>query len=323
MSYYLKFKETLLDIFEAKNIEIYEKEIIIDNKSFQIINDVIIIHPQLITKSKDSSFIFSSKVQNSFSQEWETYSEIIEDEHRKEFDMYFDIVPTDMIIGKRVADLGCGIGRWSYFIKDKAKEIILVDFSSAIFVAQKNLKNSQNCLFFMADITKLPFRENFADFAFSIGVLHHIPQDTLEEVKKIARFSKNTLIFLYYNLDNRPPLWRIILKIVTFFRIILSKIQNNKFRIIITKFLTFTVYLPLIVLGKIFEKILRKGSMIPLYDFYHNKTIKRIEQDVYDRFFTPIEKRFSKKEIKESLEKSFSQIIFSPNMPYWHFLIKK
>ena len=30
---------------------------------------------------------------------------------------------------KRVSDLGCGNGRWSYFLKDKCREIILVDFS--------------------------------------------------------------------------------------------------------------------------------------------------------------------------------------------------
>lgn len=322
MNYYLNFKNTLKEIFGTSNIEISYETLRVDEKSFQIINDVIILESELLQKSDKVNKNFSTDVQKSFSHEWEVYSEILEDEHRKEFNMYFDIVPQEMIKDKRIADLGCGIGRWSYFLKDIAREIILVDFSNAIFIARKNLKNARNCLFFMADITRLPFKNDFADFTLSLGVLHHIPQDSLDEVKNITRYSKNTLIFLYYNLDNRPILWKFILKAVNLLRIILSKIKNYKIRIIITKILTFIFYLPPIYVGYLVDKIFKKGSIIPLYEFYHNKTTKRIEQDVYDRFFTPIEKRFSKKEITEKLSDHFS-LIFSENLPYWHFLIIK
>ena len=66
----------------------------------------------------------------------------------------------------------------------------------------------------------------------------------------------------------------------------------------------------------------RKGSKVPLYDFYKGKSLGRIEQDVYDRFFTRIEQRVTRREI-ESLRDSFAEVTVSPNLPYWHFLARR
>ncbi|MCX7641866.1 MAG: class I SAM-dependent methyltransferase [Elusimicrobiales bacterium] len=320
MAYYSKFASTLKEIFDSSYVEIADSFIILNEKKYNIINDVIIIHDDLIN-SKQNSLKYSLNVQKSFSHEWETYHKILDDEHKKEFEMYFDIVDKKLIKNKRIADLGCGIGRWSYFLKDIAKELILIDFSTSIFIARKNFQKQTNVMFFMADITRLPFKKNFADFIFSLGVLHHIPQDTFTEIKKISEYAPVSLIFLYYNLDNRPVIWKVILKFVTLIRSILSKTENKKIKIVITKIITYTCYLPLINIGKLAEKFFSKGKIIPLYEFYKNKTIERIEQDVYDRFFTSIEKRFSRKEIENNLKNCFTKIIFSEKLPYWHFLL--
>ena len=55
-------------------------------------------------------------------------------------------------------------------------------------------------------------------------------------------------------------------------------------------------------------ELLRQGqrpfgwaSQIPLHENYAGKSLKRIQQDVYDRFFTRIEQRFSRKEKRPSL----------------------
>lgn len=322
MNYYLQHAETLKDIFNTKNLKINNNSIIINDKEYPIINDVIVLDKELLKDENKDENYFSKEIQQSFSHEWETYNNILE-EHEDEFKLYFDIVDEELIRNKRVADLGCGIGRWSYFLAKTVKELILIDFSRSIFVARKNLKNFNNTIFFMGDITKLPFKENFADFVFSLGVLHHIPQDTLQEIRKFKNYASYSLIFIYYKLDNRPVIWRFLLKLITIIRLILAKIENKKIRIIITKILTYIIYLPLIKIGDLFEKLFSNGKLIPLYEFYKDKSIKRIEQDVYDRFFTSIEKRFSKKDILENLKDHFSDIVFSNNPPYWHFLLKR
>jgi hypothetical protein len=64
------------------------------------------------------------------------------------------------------------------------------------------------------------------------------------------------------------------------------------------------------------------GNLIPLYEGYRGNSLKRIEQDVYDRFFTQIEQRVTRKEIM-SLKDTFSEIVISEGLPYWHFTCKK
>jgi SAM-dependent methyltransferase len=55
--------------------------------------------------------------------------------------------------GRRICDFGCGIGRWSYFLRHRCRELVLIDFSDAIFAARENLRGASNALFFLADIT--------------------------------------------------------------------------------------------------------------------------------------------------------------------------
>ncbi len=50
--------------------------------------------------------------------------------------------------------------------------------------------------------------------------------------------------------------------------------------------------------------------------------MERILQDVYDRFFTRIEQRFSRRQI-ETLHDSFGRITVSAELPYWHFLCER
>ena len=196
-----------------------------------------------------------------------------------------------------------------------------MDFSDAIFAARENLKGSDNCLFFMSDLKELPFKDNFAQLVFCLGVLHHLPTPCVDEVRALKRFSEMLLVYIYYSLDNRPVYFRVALKGVDILRAGLSKIRSSGFRKVFSLAGTFFIYIPLILLGRLFN-IFGLGRSIPLYEGYRGKSIKRIEQDVYDRFFTRIEQRVSKKDI-EGLKDTFSEVTISEKMPYWHFLCKR
>jgi 2-polyprenyl-3-methyl-5-hydroxy-6-metoxy-1,4-benzoquinol methylase len=91
--------------------------------------------------------------------------------------------------GKLVLDGGCGPGRFMEVVARAGAEVVGVDFSSAIEVAQENLGHLPNCHFVQADLLQAPFRPETFDFAFSIGVLHHTP-NTKEAFLHLVRTLK-------------------------------------------------------------------------------------------------------------------------------------
>ncbi len=73
-------------------------------------------------------------------------------------------------------------------------------------------------------------------------------------------------------------------------RRVLARIRSPWFRTVFSFLGAVLIYLPLIGLGTLLRP-LGLSRYVPLYEFYHDKSVKRIQQDVYDRFFTRIEQR--------------------------------
>lgn len=331
--YYRDKAAILKDLFASEAVTVDCDTLRVNGLTYPIVDDVIVIldpseYPAALSQKLVSSQKITpanpgcstSDIQFSFGDEWTRFSQILP-EHEKEFYEYFDLIDISRLKNGRVCDLGCGNGRWSYYLSDKCREIILVDFSEAIFVARCNLRHQPNVLFFMGDVTRLPFRDDFADLLLCIGVLHHLPQSALDAVRSLRRYAPRMLVYLYYALDNKPTYFRILLTAVSLLRRRLSGVYNPTFRAVFTSLVTRCVYLPLIGLGSLLRP-LELGSYVPLYEAYTGKSIERIRQDVYDRFFTGIEQRYRREEILE-LAPTFSRMTISDRMPYWHFLCER
>jgi len=62
---------------------------------------------------------------------------------------------------------------------------------------------------------------------------------------------------------------------------------------------------------------------IPL-QAYEDQSFYVIRNDSLDRFGTPLEQRFSRKQIQNMMEEAgLTEIIFSEHIPYWHAVGKK
>jgi SAM-dependent methyltransferase len=331
MGYYSSKLKSLQEIFGTRNIVLAEDFLIVNDRRYPIVDDVIVLldpaqYPPALRKELKGSIAknpditdFAQDIQFTFGKEWQKFSDILP-EHRDEFMQYFDLVDISQLRQARVCDLGCGIGRWSFFLQDKCRELVLVDFSEAIFVARKNLSRSDNAIFLMADINRLPLRAPFADFLFCLGVLHHMPVNALAAVRSLKKYASVLLVYLYYSLDNRPKLFHALLLTVNGVRLAVSRVKNEVFRSVFTDLVARTIYLPLVSFGGLLHRM-RVRFPVPLYDGYKGKTLARIRQDVYDRFFTRIEQRFSRKDVL-GLRDSFKSVIVSDALPYWHFLCK-
>jgi len=264
----------------------------------------------------------------SFGEEWKTFHKFDEAEIMKLGEEYFDIVNSDMLNEQSsLLEVGCGSGRFLKYLSTRAGFLVGVDPSNAIFAADNLLGSNEKIMLAKASASDLPFADGTFDFVCSIGVLHHIPdtfkalQACVNKVKKGGYF----YTYLYYNLDNRGPLFRSLYKLSNFFRKGISKLKPGPKKIV-CNILAVGVYMPFI-LGNRFlrsvgvpEKFRKK---IPLFG-YENRSFYVIRNDSLDRFGTPLEKRFTKKQIQEMMEKAgLTEISFSNNIPYWHVVGKK
>ena len=113
---------------------------------------------------------------HAFGTQWQILSELSE-VFRAEFQSYLEPCPVGELEGLAVLDAGCGSGKFAYAAAEAgASAVIAVDLSAAVEVAQANLRGRPNAHVVQASIDRLPFRPGTFDFAYSIGVLHHMPE---------------------------------------------------------------------------------------------------------------------------------------------------
>lgn len=268
------------------------------------------------------------KTVESFGNEWEKFSRFSDQEINNVGDEYFDIVDSTIINKNTVVlDLGCGSGRWTKYIANKVSFVEAIDPSKAVISATVLLNDCSNVRVSKASVDNIPFNDNSFDFSMSLGVLHHIP-DTRKALLKLVEKTKKggyILLYLYYSLDNRGNTYKLLFKISTYPRLVISKMPKAPKKII-CDLIAVLVYLPLIIVAKCVKMFFTKKlyhKRIPLA-YYIDKSFNVIRNDALDRFGTPLEQRFSKDEIEKMMMScGLTDIKFSENEPYWHVLGKK
>ena len=109
-----------------------------------------------------------------FGEQWQVFDHV-EAHHRQQFQDWIAPVTPDFVPGKVVLEGGCGKGRHTRLIGEwGATAVIGIDFSAAVDAAWRNTHDLPNTHIVQADIYKLPIRQCI-DYAFSVGVLHHLP----------------------------------------------------------------------------------------------------------------------------------------------------
>ena len=265
---------------------------------------------------------FDRKVVNDFGNEWESYdqSSLDRDELKKQFSDYFKLFPWQGKITNGVgADIGCGTGRWAKFVAEKTNFLICVDASSkAIRVAKKNLCHKNNCYVIQGRIDALPILNNSLDFAYSLGVLHHLPntEEALKECINKLKPGAPFLIYLYYAFDSRPYWYLMIWKCTDILRRIISK-SPFKIKYFLSNIISIIIYFPLARFSFLLEKAGLNVRNIPL-SAYRAKSFYTMRTDSLDRFGTRLEHRFTKEQIEAMMRSTgLEKIIFSDIAPFW------
>ncbi len=149
--------------------EIYEGTLICTacSREYKIVRGV----PRFVDESESSATDIRTGA--SFAEAWKRFPMMDERYQKQFFDWIFPVDP-EFVKDKVVLECGCGKGRHAKLMQEAGvKAIYAVDIGEAIDVAYENVGFLPGIHLIQADIEKLPFRREF-DFAFSVGVLHHM-----------------------------------------------------------------------------------------------------------------------------------------------------
>jgi ubiquinone/menaquinone biosynthesis C-methylase UbiE len=265
------------------------------------------------------------QVTRGFGREWSTFRQdsdhLSQQQRQAIFDDYFRIFPWHLLpaSGGVGLDVGCGAGRWSVLVAPRVQHLHLLDPSAeALNVARDNLRGMNNVSYHLNIVAAIPLPSKSLDFAFSLGVLHHVP-DTEAAIAAIAdKLKPNApfLLYLYYALDNRPLWYRLLWRVTDLARFIVSRLPHP-LRLAISQIVAALIYWSLARVARFVSRRGRSASALPL-SYYADKSFYVMRTDAYDRLCTRLEKRFRRSEIERMLTRAgFKDIAFSSTQPFW------
>ena len=262
-----------------------------------------------------------SRIVAGFGDEWTAFDQtgLAAQELELLFRRYFDILPLETLAHSEGFDLGCGSGRWAQFVAPRVGKLHCIDPSAkALKVAEARLAGQSNVAFHLAGADEIPLPDESQDFAYALGVLHHIPRPDLAMARCVAKLRPGApfLVYLYYRFDQRPAWFRLLWKMSDLGRRFVSGLPFP-LRRSVAEAIAFTIYWPLARAARLAERAGTNISNWPLAS-YRNLSLYTMRTDALDRFGTRLEHRFTREEIAEMMRNcGLEEIRFSAGPPYW------
>jgi len=233
-----------------------------------------------------------------FSYEWIKFS----DYNCNNFKAFIAPLPADFFKGKLGLDIGCGAGRHARQASKKGAEIVAVDLSQAVDVAQHSNIDNELVHIVQADIYDLPFSPGIFNFIFSLGVIHHLPEPEKGYRDLLPFLSKGGSLFIWvYAYSPR----KVALEIL---RSIAQRLSNENIRRMayLCNLVDYGIF---INLYKLIKKIPFLGKLANGYaplriKEYATYGFRVGYTDWFDRLSAPITNYYKEKEMLNWLERS-------------------
>lgn len=215
-----------------------------------------------------------------------------------------ETINQNIVRGTIGIDIGSGSGNDTYIMamNNPLVKLTSLDISEGVFKTKKRTSSLKNVSIVKGSTLQLPFKNDIFDFAYSYGVIHHVPNPE-RGIKEIARVLKsNAPIFLYLYEDHHDDHFKKnSLRIVSILRKITTRIHPRILYILC--FISSPVVVFVYFISVLFLKSISKRAheKIPFNYCSHPFSLTG---DLFDRFGAPIERRFSKKEAYDLLSKN-------------------
>ena len=238
---------------------------------------------------------------DSFGYEWSHFAALRPEWERNFLDYMSPRGPKDFA-GKLVLDAGCGTGRHAYHAARFGARVLAVDLGPAIEVAHRNTAAFADVLAVQADLGDLPVPSGTFDLAYSLGVLHHLPdpEKALRELVRAVRPGGEVTIYVYWR--RRGRIGRALLGVVTAARRVTTRLPHRllhvcAYPIAVGSYALFV--LPARALALV-PGLRAWARSLPLAG-YMQYPLMVLVNDQFDRFSAPIERRYSQEEVRNWL----------------------
>jgi ubiquinone/menaquinone biosynthesis C-methylase UbiE len=159
--------------------------------------------------------------------------------------------------GKTVLDVGCGLGGFAEYARAwGASRVVGVDFSDAIDAAHERLGDVVG--FVQGDIYAMPLADESFDLAYSIGVLHHLPDPERGFQAMVRTVRPGGLVFAWvYGREGNGLIVRVV-----------DPLRRRVFSRLPHGFLKWAVSLPLAAALWPFVAVARRGASFPYSAYF-------------------------------------------------------
>ena len=220
----------------------------------------------------------------------------------------------------KILDAGCGEGvDLANQGKRPGVKIVGVELSAGgCWASAQRTRGLAAAHVVQADLSQLPFTSNAFDFVYSYGVLHHMasPPSGLRELVRAAKPGAWVAIYLYEDFKDRNPAWRILLGLSNLPRHLTTRLPHRLLYAlcVLASPLIYLLFTVPFRLSQRVSFLKRRTSRIP---FRHASNPWDLTGDLYDRFATPIEQRYSRSSAQAFLREAGLREIRIANRRGW------
>lgn len=237
------------------------------------------------------------KTSRVFGEEWNFYPDYSGMAEAEFLDYIKPLQSEESFQDKIVLDAGCGNGDFARLMCEYgAKEVMAVDFSRSVEVANQKALGFSNYHVIQADINKLPFKAIF-DYILLIGVVQHLPdprREFADLIRKQLKKRGEVFIWVYGREGNR--LYRLFFEPLR--KHVTSRLPfnlNKAFSILPTSLLY--GFLKLIVCRIDRFGLARRLPMKDYFDYFARCSYKRLWFNTLDKMVPPFQHLFLEDEI--------------------------